>query len=376
MDARWEKRQAELAREQAERESELAARRQEADEKKEAEQQEIIARKERFRLDHEARKLLNSEITRERTFDLPDASWTAEDFIEESDEPLHPIIEGLHYDGNNTLLVAEHKTGKTTLEINLTAALVDGKPFLGRYATAMSRGKVAFFNYEMSSNQFRHWLNDADIENIDRVVPLNLRGYKMPFWDETELLRLAEFLNKSEVQFIIMDPASKAWRGLVENESDNIELAEFFGAIDLLKSESGVPNLMLAVHTPRDADRARGGGEIEAWPDANWYLSKTKTSGTRMLRAEGRDVFLSEVALRFDAESRGLEAIEGGAKQARLEAGVEAAVLVCKEAGGFPSLKAFANALKGQPGNSREAIKEAISQGLVGEKEGSYFVSD
>lgn len=376
MGAKWEKEQQERAQARAERDHELAVKRREQQEKDEQEKQAILERKERYRIDHEARKLLNSEITRERTFDLPPEDWSAEDFIAESDEPLHPVIEGLHYEGNNTLLVAEHKTGKTTLEIAMAASLVDNKPFLGRFDTALRWGKVAIFNYEMSPTQFRHWLNDAEIENVERIVPLNLRGYKLPFWDEAELLRMAEFLNRESVSFIIMDPASKAWRGLVENESDNVQLAEFFGAIDTLKHEARVPNLMLAVHTPRDAERARGGGEIEAWPDANWYLSKLKGSGTRFLRAEGRDVFLPETMLHFDADTRNLKAVEGGAAEARNRLAAEAAVAILEEAEKPLSLKELVDKLKGQPGNKREAVKIAVEGGTIEENEGKYSLPD
>lgn len=367
MGSRWEKSQQDAARQRAEREAELRQKQVDQEEKDRRDAQAILDRKEKLRIDHEARKQLASEVTRQRQFELPDAGWTAEDFIEESDEPLIEVVQGLHYQGNNTLLVAEHKTGKTTLEINLAAALVDGKPFLGRFGTALPEGKVAFFNYEMGKDQFRNWLNDAEIDNIDRIVPLNLRGFKLPFWDEAELLRLAEWLNKNEVSFIIMDPASKSWRGLVENESDNVQLAEFFGAVDTLKAEAGVPNLLLAVHTPRDAERARGGGEIEAWPDANWYLSKMKGTKDRLLRAEGRDVEMPNTVLEYNKETRLLEAAEGDPQDARNRVAVDAAVAACEGAGGFDSLSDFVNALTGQPGNSRRAIAEAVEQGRVQE---------
>lgn len=358
-----------IARERAEREAEIAERQREQAEIARRTEAAVQERLERLRINHEATKRLNSEITRQRTFELPPPGWTAEDFVAESEEPLHAVIQGLHYEGNNTLLVAEYKTGKTTLEINLAGALADNKPFLGRFDTALTRGRIAFFNYEMGKDQFRLWLNESDIENIDRIVPLNLRGWTLPFWDEGELLRLAEWLNKNEVTFIILDPASKAWRGLIDNESDNVQLAEFFGAIDTLKEAAGVPNLMLSVHTPRDAERARGGGEIEAWPDANWYLSKMKGTKHRSIRAEGRDVDLDDTVLEYDSDSRTLRA-GGEASKLEDDVGCAAAVAAIEGAGGeFPSLKAFMAALAGQHGNKRRMVHVAVERGLIEERE-------
>lgn len=353
----------------AERDAEIAAARTEQEAERRRTETAVQERLERLKINHEAQQRLNSEITRQRTFELPQPGWSAEDFIAESEEPLHEVVKGMHYEGNNTLLVAEYKTGKTTLEINLAGALADGKPFLGRFDTDLSEGKIAFFNYEMGKDQFRLWLNESDIENIDRIVPLNLRGFNMPFWDETVLLELAEWLNKNEVQFIILDPASKAWRGLIDNESDNVQLAEFFGAIDTLKERAGVPNLLLSVHTPRDADRARGGGEIEAWPDANWYLGKMKGTKHRALRAEGRDVDLGDTVLEYDNDTRSLRA-GGEASAMEDEVGCRAAVAAIEGSGGsFPSLKAFTAALQGQHGNKRRMVHVAVERGYVEESE-------
>jgi RecA-family ATPase len=366
-----EKRDREAAQRMAEHEDEIrqreAARQQVAAER----EQDIERRLDTLRTDHEARKRLVSEITRQRQFELPERGWTADEFLAEDEKPPEPVVQGLHYRGNNTLLVAQYKTGKTTLEINLARSLVDGVPFLGQFDTYMPYGKVAFFNYEMDKKQFRYWLNQTEIENTDRILPLNLRGYRLAFWDEEEMNRLAEFLLSQEVGFIIMDPASKAWRGLIDNEGDNVQLAEFFGAIDELKRLADVSNLLLAVHTPRDeaaSQRARGGGEIEAWPDGNWYLGKVRGSSTRALRAEGRDIELPETALTYNGETRELRAV-GTPEDSKFEEGVDMAKNVLEAAGRFSSTKEFADSMQGKTGEKRKWIKEAVKRGYAIETE-------
>jgi hypothetical protein len=356
----------EQAQHRAELESELRERERERRAIEEQREEAVQQRLSKLRTDHEAKKRLVSEITRAKKFELPEPGWTADDFLEESEEKPVEVIEGLHYRGNNTLLVAEFKTGKTTLEINLAQSLVDGTPFLGKYKTYLPYGKVAFLNYEMDEKQFRSWLNEHEIENTDRIVPLNLRGYRLSFWDDAVMNELAQWLFENEVGFIIMDPAARAWRGLIENEGDNIQLSEFFGAIDELKRLGDVSNLLIAAHTPREegATRARGGGEIEAWPDGNWYLSKVRGGKVRTLRAEGRDIDLEETALEFDPDTRSLTAT-GSVASTKLEAGVEAVVGAVKRYKKFGSTKELADALKGQTGEKRKWIKEALDRGLI-----------
>lgn len=360
-----EKREKEIAAILDAKEDEIRERERER-EQLEAEQETAIeGRLETLRIEHEARKRLNVEVTRQRPFELPKIGWTAEDFIAEEDEPLTEVIEGLHYSGNNTLLVAEFKAGKTTMEVNLAAALVDERPFLGKYATEFPEGNIAFLNYEMNADQFRLWLNDSDIERPERIIPLNLRGWTFPFWNEEEMLRLAKWLLDNRVKFIILDPAARAWRGLVEHEGDNVQLAEFFGSLDELKRLGDCPNLLIAVHKPREGgDRARGGGEIEAWPDGNWYLNKEKKQGLRTLRAEGRDIDLAPIDLEFDEETRRLGA--AGSSEGRwLEIGVTRVVEAVTTQGRFDSKTELLSSIKGKSDEKRKWIEEAVRRGDV-----------
>lgn len=362
---RWEKQTAQRI---AEREAEIAEREAERVVAEANRAERVQNQLEKLRVEHEARKAHTSEITRQHPFDLPPVGWTAEEFLLEDDRPLEAVIEGLHYRGGNTLLVAEFKTGKTTMEVALAKSLADGEPFLGKFPVNMPYGRIAFLNYEMDARQFRTWLRRSGIKHPDRIVPLNLRGWQLPFWNEEEMNRLAEWLLQNKIGFIILDPAARAWRGLVENEGDNVQLAEFFGALDELKRLGDVSNLLISVHKPRaKEDRARGGGEIEAWPDSNWYLNRKEN--TRIFRAEGRDVDQPPVTLEFDEETMALSAGQL-ADTVQLTMDVLAVVGTLKSHGPVSSLTELITSVKGRSSDRvRAAAKEAVVQQLIIEEQ-------
>jgi RecA-family ATPase len=223
-------------------------------------------------------------------------------------------IEQLLPASGNGLLVAQYKVGKTTLALNLAVALASGEPFLGKFEVAPMSGRVAFFNYELSERMFLEWAQDRiPDDHRDRIVTLHLRGRSAPFWNREVQDPLAAWLRRSEAEFLIIDPAAKAWRGLVDNENDNAKVEEFTSAVDELREAGGVSGGSLSTHhTGRylqveGEERARGATRLEDWMDAGWYYTKDE-SDTRSLRAMGRDVEMEAVDLQYFHDSRRLEA--------------------------------------------------------------------
>ena len=179
---------------------------------------------------------------------------TLVDDLAERREQAKYAVADLHPSGGNSLLVAEKKAGKTTLALNLVQALADDDPFLGHFAVQPMEGRVAFFNYEISPDMFREWADDIDIAHPERVVrPLHLRGRSLRFWEAEALDRLATWLRGEEVEWLIVDPAARAWSGLVTNENNNTEVGAFTDALDVLKEAAGIANLLLATHTVGEA---------------------------------------------------------------------------------------------------------------------------
>ena len=358
---KWER---ETALRIAEREAELASREAERKLAEESMAHEVERRLHTLRIEHQANRLLTEELTRSRAITLPEPGFTAEEFLDEDESEPEAVIEELHYRGNNTLLVAEYKTGKTTLALNLAAALADGTPFLDRFDVNMPYGRVAFLNYEMDARQFRSWLRERGVSHLDRIVPLNLRGWMLPFWTDETMNKLSYWLLENRIGFVILDPAARAWRGLVENEGDNVQLAEFFGALDELKRLADVSNLLITTHKPRsNEDRARGGGEIEAWPDSNWYLSKDK-EGVRSMRAEGRDVLLPATDLGWDEDRKLLTAI-GETETRRAEIAIEEMTMALQAHGEIGSTTALCDLLSGKTSYKRKWIADAVENGII-----------
>src|SRR5205823_344175 len=131
----------------------------------------------------------------------------------------------------NVVLAATLKAGKTHALFNLLKSLADGEPFLGEFETSLTR-KVAYFNYELGADMARQWIREIDVKEQDRVAPpLHLRGYNLPFWDQDEMERVAEWLCVYDVEYLMIDPAARAWRPLVDDENDNSKMAAFTEAI-------------------------------------------------------------------------------------------------------------------------------------------------
>jgi len=56
-----------------------------------------------------------------------------------------------------TLVVAQRKTGKTSLVLNCARSLITGEPFLGEFEVQKISGRVGILNYEMSAGQLGGW---------------------------------------------------------------------------------------------------------------------------------------------------------------------------------------------------------------------------
>ncbi len=288
------------------------------------------------------------------------------DDLAERREQAKYAVADLHPSGGNSLLVAEKKAGKTTLALNLVQALADDDPFLGHFAVQPMEGRVAFFNYEISPDMFREWADDIDIAHPERVVrPLHLRGRSLRFWEAEALDRLATWLRGEEVEWLIVDPAARAWSGLVTNENNNTEVGAFTDALDVLKEAAGIANLLLATHTGRakreeGEEQSRGATRLEDWADSLWYLTKDR-DGSRALRANGRDVDVPALDLQFLLDRR-LSATGQTRTERRADEGVlnvVDALALLGAAGEPPGTKELEKAMDGDSNTRSRWILEA-----------------
>jgi hypothetical protein len=224
--------------------------------------------------------------------------------------PTTFTVTGLHPQGGNTLFIAQRKAGKTTTALNLVRALADRQPFLAEFEVAPVKGRIAYLNYELNANQCLQWFEDMKIRNTKRISLVNLRGRPGCLWTDENQVMFVEWLRRHRISTLVIDPAGRAWRGVVEDENSNSQVREFTSILDEIKERAGVSDLMLVhhigkSHTEEGSERGRGASALEDWPDAIWALTKDE-SGVRSFAAEGRDVDLVAHDLDYEHETRSL----------------------------------------------------------------------
>jgi len=327
----------------------------------------------RQRVRREAKRRLDADEAA-ASWRRPDA-WELVGLLAEPDEPIDWTVKDVLPTGSNVLVTAQFKTGKTTLANHLAACMADGRNFLGQFETAAIPGRVALWNYEVSKSMFTRWLRDLNIENADKVVGINLRGFNMPFTAPAVIEWVVKWLMEKEVTDWIIDPWGRAIVG-VANENDNTEVGQVLDILDNIKERAGVRNLIVPTHTGRvvqeqGAERARGATRVDDWADVRWML--TEQEGTRFFRAHGRDVDVPEGSLGFDPIMRSLTYSEGGREPVsavgrgpvvNLEDRIVAALQAAQGGRGM-SANAIVREVKGTKSVALDKIKALASQHVI-----------
>jgi|688.fasta_scaffold44375_5 hypothetical protein len=209
--------------------------------------------------------------------------------------------------GANVTLTAQYKAGKTTLINSLAKSLADGEKFLNYFDQPDHKGRIVIFNYEVSENQYRRWMNDVAIESSDKITLVHLRGKRLPLTVARVEDLTVSILKDLDAQTWILDPFARAFTGCGD-ENSNSDVGVFLDTLDVIKERAGVSNLVLPIHTGRaqenGVDRARGATRLDDWADVRWLLKKTQDG--RFFSADGRDVLQEEQMLTFDETTRSL----------------------------------------------------------------------
>jgi archaellum biogenesis ATPase FlaH len=215
---------------------------------------------------------------------------------------INYLIDGLILAGSTTTIVAARKTGKTTFIYNLIRSLLTGMPFLGCFDTQKVQGSIAFLNFELTESLAHKWFKELRLTDSKKVYLWNLRGKPNPLRSESSRALLAKQLKAVNTQVLIIDPFSGAYKG--DSQSNDL-VKEFLVQIEDLKTAAGVSEVIIAVHAGWQGDRSRGASALEDHPDSIVTLTRDET-GTRYMRADGRDVSIDETALAFEAETRSI----------------------------------------------------------------------
>jgi hypothetical protein len=318
-----------------------------------------------------ARALVDAEQRATEPVAAFDAGTLAE-VLARPAEPPHRV-EGLIPSEASTLIVAQRKTGKTTLELCLARSLIIGGDFLGRFDVRPIAGRVGFLNFEVSAGQLARWARDLGIPD-DRLYLVNLRGRRNPLANPEDRAMLAAALRAQQVETLIVDPFGRAYGGQSQNDSG--EVGAWLTDLDYFaRGEVGASDLVLSAHAGWNGERTRGSSALEDWADSIITLIRDADDDSiRFLRAMGRDVEIDEDRLSFDPTTRLLSMTGAGSRKAvakvrHLEDLVPAVVQVVKGSPGITGYK-LAPALREaghscQRGDEIKAAALAVERGLL-----------
>jgi hypothetical protein len=318
----------------------------------------------KLRIRAEARRRFDDEVAAEMLAGF-DVGTPDEILARPADPPGR--VEGLIGWTASTLIVAQRKTGKTTLTLNLARSLILGQPFLGRDVVPIA-GRVALLNFEVSARQIATWAREAGIPG-DRLTLVNMRGAGNPFGADAALDALAEHLDG--VESLIVDPFGAAFTG--DNENDAGQVRRWLGRVETFaRSRVGVADLLLTAHAGKGGNGSgRGSSALEDWPDTIIRMV-ADDDNMRVISAIGRDVELPAHELRYDSLTRALtlgEPVDAAVERRAVTAMVGRAVEAVESwpgSSGNELQRRLAEAGHGvYRGPFLAALKQAVGQGLI-----------
>jgi hypothetical protein len=336
----------------------------------------------RYAREELARSEARRAVRRSAEVDAP-ATITLRDLLAEPDEATSWRVKGLIPAGANALIVAQAKAGKTTLVGNLVRSLVDWCPLLtegvtdvgdlGTVAPLVDGETVALIDLELDRRTIRRWLRDQGITNTDRVLVESLRGRVGNFdiQDPARRAAWAAHLAERGVRVLIVDCLGPLLAHYGAEENSNTEVGQVLAALESLKREAGIEEVVLVHHAGHNGERTRGASRLRDWPDVEIRLMiegaedpryEPAPDAPRYIAARGRDVSLRERKLTFDSATRRLTlAAEGGNRAQAKNAAQRQTLLekIRKRPG------ASQKELCGTAPKLRGVLAELIAEGLV-----------
>lgn len=273
---------------------------------------EVAVEVHRLRVREAARSMFAIEQAAQVASEPFDAGTLAEILARPPEPPMR--VEGLIPSDASTLLVAQRKTGKTTLILNWARSLILGQALLGCHDTRPIDGNVGLLNFEVSAATVARWADEHHIPH-DRLVVVNLRGRRNPLSHPEDRRRLADYLRLHDVEALAVDPFGRAYQGTSQNDPG--EVGKWLVELDqFTRTDVGATDLLLATHAGWNGERTRGSSALEDWADVIITMTRDAEDETqRFIRAIGRDVELEEDRLDFDTETRTLRLAGVGSRQ-------------------------------------------------------------
>lgn len=239
---------------------------------------------------------------------LPDPETLSE--VWEDMPPLSPcLIDGILRQGHKMLLAGPSKAGKSFSLIELTIAIAEGVPWLGR---ACAKGRVMYINLELDRPSCLHRFRDVyrtlgiPCKNADNIDIWNLRGNTVPM--DKLAPKLIRRACKKDYIAVIIDPIYKVITG---DENSAAEMSYFCNQFDKICTELGTAVIYCHHHSKgvqggkRSMDRASGSGVFARDPDALLDLIELEPTAGIIDEETGKKA--REICLRYLADYRGWE---------------------------------------------------------------------
>ncbi len=231
------------------------------------------------------RVLFHTNTAETKNKPMPDTKWVFEDMA------------GV---GENILIVAKYKTGKTSLLVNIIKSLADGNQLFGKFNVSPEVAGMNFFywNLEMTERMYQDYIIPLNIQNDFKGPSVHLRGHMLPFMKSPSVFNdIVSILREYRTDVWIIDTwrILCGWNGI--DPTDNAAVEELIQYVDAIKHEAGVQTLFVSSHTPKytipgEEASALGAQGLMGWADSYWVLSRDdKDKNIRYLSSEGRHDF-------------------------------------------------------------------------------------
>lgn len=334
-------------------------------------------------IEHEAKGLFTRALAELEPAEPFDVGSLAEILARPDTERFR--VGGLLLSEGFTTVVAARKTGKTTFNLNLADSLLSGRDFLGQFPVEPVEGRIALLNFEVAAKQVAHWASLVGVDP-DRFDIVTLRGRRNPLLHPQDRADLAKYLREREVEFLFVDPFSRAFYG--DSQQDNTQVQAFLSDLDVFaRSEVGARDVVLNVHAGWNADRSRGASALEDHPDSIIWLKpgdREKGDRSTYIEAKGRDVDVEEMQLAFDPATYRLSLTgEGSRREVKLaqkQSDLEPAILQLVAAEPGINTKGITENLRTarvpfQKGDETKALKAMLDAGRIGWRKGERNAS-
>jgi len=157
------------------------------------------------------------------------------------------------------MVVAQFKSGKSTLIGNLLRSLVDGDRFLGHADVVRLSGTAILLDTEMHQSTLDDWLEAQRIACDDRIIRLSLKGSLGSFdlLDDEMRAAWAARLRQYAVEYLILDNMRPVLD--VHGLDEHHDVGRFLVAFDTLQREAQISEACIVHHMGHLSERARGG---------------------------------------------------------------------------------------------------------------------